>query len=200
MNKLRLILGILSIVAALGLVYANLTLPPESLWFDIGYGNMPWVPPIIFGVVGIILLATAGIGRQNEATPTTQPKPEMIQDPEKAALNKRLESIAWGCFLILWGGSMFWSKIVPDNQFPEGLWSIGVGLIFLGLNAARYINKIRMSGFTTFLGILSVIGGVVQLFGVKDLEGAFLLLILGAYLILKPWFDKRKLFGKAEEG
>ncbi len=65
---------------------------------------------------------------------------------------------------------------------------------------ARYINKIRMSGFTTFLGILSVLGGVVQLFGVKGVEGAFLLLILGAYLILKPWFDQRKLFGKAEQG
>jgi len=30
------------------------------------------------------------------------------------------------------------------------------------------------------------------------MEGAFLLLILGAYLILKPWFEKRRLFGKAE--
>jgi hypothetical protein len=38
------------------------------------------------------------------------------------------------------------------------------------------------------------------LFGVKGVEGAFLLLILGAYLILKPWFDSRKLFGKAEQG
>jgi hypothetical protein len=72
-------------------------------------------------------------------------------------------------------------------------------LIFLGLNLGRYLNKIRMSGFTTFLGVLSVVGGVVQLLGVKGVEGAFLLLILGAYLVLKPWFDKNKIFGKAEE-
>jgi len=39
----------------------------------------------------------------------------------------------------------------------------------------------------------------VQLFGVKNVEGAFLLVILGAYLVLKPWFDRRGLFGKAEE-
>lgn len=69
----------------------------------------------------------------------------------------------------------------------------------LGLNAARYFNGIRMSGFTTVLGLLAVVGGVVQLFGVKNVEGAFLLIILGAYLVLKPWFDKRQLFGKAEE-
>jgi hypothetical protein len=198
MNKLRLFLGIGSLIIAAVLAVLNLTLPPEKIWFDIGYGNWPWAPPIIFGIVGIILLATAGIGSPSEAPATQAPKPEVVVDPEKAALNKRLETIAWGCFLILWAGSMFWKTAVPNTPLPEGVWSIGVGLIFLGLNLARYLNKIRMSGFTTFLGVLSVVGGVVQLFGVKGLEGAFLLLILGAYLVLKPWFEKRRLFGKAE--
>jgi len=124
-----------------------------------------------------------------------QAKVEPRINPEKAALNKSLERIAWGFFLIMLGGFMF----VPDNQVPEGLWSIGVGVIMLGLNAARYFNQIRMSGFTTVLGILSVVGGVVQLFGVKNVEGAFLLIILGTYLVLKPWFDSRRLFGKAEQ-
>jgi hypothetical protein len=198
MSKLRLGLGILSLVAALGLVFANLTLPPESIWFDIGFGNWPWAPPIIFGIVGIILLATAGIG-QGESTSEQQPKQEVVQEPEKAALNKRLETVAWGCFFIFWAGSMFWNTVAPNSKMHDGVWSIAVGLIFLGLNAARYVNKIRMSGFTTFLGILSIVGGVVQLFGVTGLEGAFLLLILGAYLIVKPWLEKQKLFGKAEE-
>jgi hypothetical protein len=57
-----------------------------------------------------------------------------------------------------------------------------------------------MSGFTTFLGILALLGGIAELLGFTSLEGALLLIILGAYLILKPWFDKRQLFGKAEEG
>jgi hypothetical protein len=195
MNKLRFFLGIGSLVIAVVLAVLNLTLPPESIMFNLGYGNMPWAPPIIFGVIGIVLLATAGIGDQSEVTE----KPEIIHDPEKAAMNKRLENVAWGCFLVMWGGSMFWSAIAPNSTIREGVWSIGVGLIFLGLNAARYINKIRMSGFTTFLAIFSIVGGVVQLLGVKGLEGAFLLIILGAYLILKPWFEKQKLFGKAEE-
>ena len=123
-----------------------------------------------------------------------QTKIEKTIDPEKAALNKNLERMAWGLFLIMLGGFMF------IRQVPDGLWSIGVGAIMLGLNAARYLNQIRMSGFTTVLGILAVAGGVVQLFGVDGVEGAFLLIILGAYLVLKPWFDGRRLFGKAEEG
>jgi hypothetical protein len=125
---------------------------------------------------------------------TDQSVPPNPVDPQKAALNKQLETTAWGLFLVMLGVTLFFKDLLPD-----GLTSIGVGLIMLGLNAARYFNKIRMSGFTTVLGILSVIGGVVQLLGVKNLEGAFLLIILGAFLLLKPWFDQRKLFGKAEQ-
>ncbi len=126
---------------------------------------------------------------------TDQLKAKPVVDPEKAALNKRMETIAWGLFLIMLGGFMF----VPNNLVPRGLWSIGVGLIMLGLNVARYMNKIKMSGFTTFLGVLGIIGGITEFLGFTDLGGALFLVILGAYLVIKPWFDQRKLFGKAEE-
>ena len=124
-----------------------------------------------------------------------QPKVEKAIDPEKAAMNKRFESVGWGLFLIMLGGFIF----IPETTIEAGFWSIGIGLIFLGLNAARYLSGIRMSGFTTFLGILSLLGGIIQLLGWRSMDGAFFLIILGAYLILKPWFDKRQLFGKAEQ-
>lgn len=125
---------------------------------------------------------------------TSQPVPAPVKDPEKIALNKRLETAFWGLFLIMLGGWWF----IPAEVAPKGLWSIGVGLLLLGLNAVRYFNHLRMSGFTTFLGILSLLGGIGELFGL-DLGGSLLLIVLGAYLILKPWFDERKIFGKAEE-
>lgn len=118
-----------------------------------------------------------------------------VPNPEKAALNKRLESMGWGLFLIMLGGF----ALVPEASIPRGLWSIGVGIIMLGLNITRYIYKIRMSGFTTFLGIIAVIGGLVELMGQKDVGGAIFLIVLGAYLLVKPWFERRQLFGKAEE-
>lgn len=116
-------------------------------------------------------------------------------DQDKAALNKRLETAAWGLFLIMVGGFMY----VPETTISKGIWSIGVGLIMLGLNLVRYIYKIRMSGFTTVLGLLSLVAGALQVMGIVAMEGAVLLIILGAYLIIKPWFEERKLFGKAEE-
>jgi hypothetical protein len=118
-----------------------------------------------------------------------------IIDPEKTALNKNMETIAWGCFLIMLGGFFF----VPDSIVKGGVWSLGVGVILLGLNTARYFNGIRMSGFTTFLGILSIVGGILELGGLKGIDGAVFLIVLGGYLILKPYFDRQRLFGKAEE-
>ena len=89
-------------------------------------------------------------------------KPVPVIDNEKVALNKRLETMFWGLFLIMLGG---WAFI---KTAPNGLWSIGVGLILLGLNAARYFNKIKMSGFTTVLGILALIGGFSEMFFKMD--------------------------------
>ena len=191
MNKTKLVWGIICLAIAGGLTVANLTLPPENLMFQIGDINMPWIPPVVLGIVGIVLLAT--MNQPEEKKPET--KEEVIIDHAKAALNKRLETITWGAFLVMLGGFMF----VPDEIVKGGWWSIGVGLIFMGLNAARYFNGLRMSGFTTFLGIISVIGGVLDLVGMEGVNGAVLLIVLGGYLILKPYFEKRQLFGKAEQ-
>jgi hypothetical protein len=190
MNKSRVIGGIICLAIAALLTVLNLRLPPEDLMFQVGAVNMPWVPPVVLGIIGIILLATSG--QRPEAETEAQPA---VTHPEKAALNKRLETMAWGCFLILLGGFMF----VPDEIIRGGWWSIGIGLILLGLNAARYFYGLKMSGFTTFLGVLSLIGGTVEVIGQYNLDGAILLIVLGSYLLVKPYFDKRQLFGKAEE-
>lgn len=126
---------------------------------------------------------------------TQDSKQVIVQDPEKAALNKRLETSFWGLFLIMLGGWAF----IPERAIPKGAWSMGVGLLMLGLNATRYFSGIRMSGFTTILGILALLGGFGDMLGWADLNGAFLLIVLGLYLVFKPWFERNKLFGKAEE-
>jgi hypothetical protein len=189
MNKSKVIWGIVCLAIAAALTVANLRLPPENLMFQVGDVNMPWIPPVVLAIVGIVLLATANQPEKAEGEVI-----EVAADPGRAALNKRLETVAWGAFLIMLGGFMF----VPEEIISGGWWPIGVGLIMLGLNAARYLNGLRMSGFTTFLGILSVVGGVLELVGMEGVDGAIFLIVLGAYLVLKPYFDRRQLFGKAE--
>lgn len=191
MKRSNLIGGVICLAIAVLLTVLNFTLPEGNVMFVVGEQNMPWIPPIVLAIIGIILLATSqGAVEKEEAQKLS------VIDEDKAALNKRLENMGWGFFLIMLGGF----ALVPEDTIPKGYWSIGVGLIMLGLNLARYLNKIKMSGFTTFLGVISLISGISQLFGAHDLEGPFLLIILGAYVIAKPWFERRQLFGKAEEG
>lgn len=196
MNVGRLAAGIICLALAALLAVLTYAFPENKMVFMVGDENVPILPAVILGVVGIVLLATAVSGKQaGTGAEAAAAEPEGPVDEGKVALNKRLETVGWGCFLIMLGGFSF----VPDDVVPEGLWSIGVGLIMLGLNVARYHNGIKMSGFTTVLGVLSLISGVTQLFGLHSFEGPVLLIILGAYLIVKPWFEKRQLFGKAEQ-
>lgn len=196
MNIGRFIGGIVCLAIAGLLAVLNYALPADRLMFMVGDANMPLVPAIILGILGVILVISAMIGQRDEGQmPSQETRAEPVIDEEKAALNKRLEAIGWGLFLVMLGGFI----LVPHDVVSEGLWSIGVGLIMLGLNASRYYFGIRMSGFTTFLGIVALLGGVAQLFWRQDIGGPLLLIILGAYLLLKPWFDKQQLFGKAEE-
>jgi hypothetical protein len=103
----------------------------------------------------------------------------------RKALNKRLEDISWGVFLIMIGG--IW--LVPTERVPEGTWLIGLGLIWLGLNLARYANGIRISGFTLVLGTLAVLSGIGDFMGVELPMLGIALILIGASILLKPVFE-----------
>ena len=66
MNKGRLVGGIvcLALAVVLGVVY--FVVPADSPVFYAGEQDLRWVPAVILGIVGIVLLATAGIGRQRK--------------------------------------------------------------------------------------------------------------------------------------
>lgn len=192
MNKTRIIWGIVCLIIGGALSVAYWRLPADELMFEIGNQNLSWLPALIFSIVGVALIA-AGLSAGEKAPEDVDPV-LLLEEQERAALNKQLETSAWALFLIMLGGFL----LVPDDTIPGGYWSIGVGLIMLGLNGARYYYHLRMSGFTFVLGILALIGGVAEVLGFTSLNGGLLLIILGLYLILKPWFEKHHIFGKAE--
>ena len=193
MNRSKLGGGIICLVIAALLLVVYLWLPEDRMMFMVGDQNLAWVPSVILGVIGVLLVATAWQGvEEAQPAPLTPEQEEELQ--AKIDQNKRLESIGWGFFLVMMGGSV----IIPDETAPEGLWTIGVGLIMLGLNAARYYYGIRMSGFTTVLGLIAVTVGTMELLGFDMLGIPFLLIIMGAYLLLKPLFDRKQLFGKID--
>ena len=82
------------------------------------------------------------------------------EDPAKQDLNKRLETISWGLFLIMLGGFALVKGV------HEGTWLIGAGVIMLGLNAVRLAVGIRISWFTIVLGTIALLSGIGSVYGV----------------------------------
>jgi hypothetical protein len=111
--------------------------------------------------------------------------PTAVHPESKEVLNKRLEAIGWGLFLIIIGA--LW--IIPDERVPHGTWLIAAGVIMLGVNAVRYLNTIKMNRASVLLGLLALIFGVGQFVGLDLPFVAILLIVLGAGIILQPWLD-----------
>jgi hypothetical protein len=73
--------------------------------------------------------------------------------------NRNFDAIAWGALFIWWGIT----ELV--NFLPAGVGALGVGVILLGMNAARSMNGIPTSRFSTALGILALVWGGLELAG-----------------------------------
>ena len=109
--------------------------------------------------------------------------PTEVRREPKQELNQRLETIGWGLFLIIIGA--LW--LIPDQRVPEGTWLIAAGVIMLGVNVVRYLNEIKMSAASLFLGLLLTIFGAGEFVGLDLPFFAILLLVFGVGIILRPW-------------
>ena len=97
----------------------------------------------------------------------------------KRELNRRLETISWGLFLIMLGGFGLLKSV------PEGTWLIGAGAIMLGLNAVRLLLGIRISWFTVILGTVALFSGLGSVYGVSIPVGPLLIILIGLAIIVR---------------
>ncbi len=101
---------------------------------------------------------------------------------KKAGLDARLGDIGWAVLLITIG--TIW--LLPEKQVPQGSWLIAAGLILLGLNAVRYFNGIRMSGFSLILGTLALLAGIGTFLAWNLPLFAIALIVIGVCMLFKP--------------
>ncbi len=114
-------------------------------------------------------------------------QPQREQDVKKRALDKRLDSIGWGLFLVMIGG--LW--LAPEGLVPEGSWLIGTGVIILAMMGVRYLYGIKISGFWLVLGIVALAFGISDVFGLNIPVFPILLIIIGLSVVLTPFFKKK---------
>jgi hypothetical protein len=101
---------------------------------------------------------------------------------DMAAENRKLETLAWG-LLFIWLG-VWWSITENSGILPAGTGAIGVGMILLGLNGARWLKGISINVCSTALGIMFLILGGMKL-ACRYLHcSACNLSILGVFLVV----------------
>jgi hypothetical protein len=72
------------------------------------------------------------------------------------ALDQRYETIAWGV-LFIWAAL---TDLIPGLPYGTGM--VGIGIILLGLNLARYFGKIQTNVYTVTFGLIAVLLGIAM--------------------------------------
>ncbi len=110
---------------------------------------------------------------------------------DKQSQNLDFGTIAWGAIFVWWGIN----ELFPS--LPAGTGALGIGLILLGLNAARHYSGVPTSRFSISVGILAAIWGGLELAGVilnlpfQIPVFAILLIVLGV-MVLAPELSKSR--------
>ncbi len=106
-------------------------------------------------------------------------------------LNRNFETMAWGALFIWWG----LTELIPS--LPKGVGLVGIGIILIGLNIARSMNGLPISGFSITIGILALIWGGLDMAGAllslpfEIPIFAILLIVLGIIILAPELTGKR---------
>jgi len=112
-------------------------------------------------------------------------------------INDRYKSVAWGSLAILWGA------IILFDFLPFGIGLVGSGLILIGVNILRSLNKLPIKNDNGVIGTLFLAWGGLelarpflrQLFPFADLDWvifAILLVGFGAILLARALLQVRR--------
>jgi hypothetical protein len=99
------------------------------------------------------------------------------------ALNRNvaLTSLAWGIFFVWIGLSWIASEYYGVSM--EAYVALGVGIILIGLNAARAGFGMKLSKFSLFIGIIALIFGGTVMAGFKPPLWQTILVLIGLFII-----------------
>ena len=100
-------------------------------------------------------------------------------------IDRNFDAIGWGALFIWWGIS------VLVTSLPVGTVAIGTGVILIGVNVARKLSGVPISRFSTTVGILALVWGILELAGVLlslpfELPIFAILLVVLGVIVLWP--------------
>ena len=106
---------------------------------------------------------------------------------KKNAARRYLDDIGWGLLFLMSGIIL----LVPGFPSPWGVWLVGVGVLLVGLNTARYALSVRPSIFMTGVGVVAMVAGVGEFLKLDLPILALGLLLVGVLILLKPLRNRK---------
>lgn len=113
--------------------------------------------------------------------------------PQERHLARRLGGAGWGLFFA-------WMGLALLMDVGTGVGLLGVGVITLGVQAARNYFGLRLEGFWVVVGLLFAMGGLWELFEVKLSLVAILLIAAGLALIVSALTRPKSDLKRGERG
>ena len=95
--------------------------------------------------------------------------------------SKAFDGLAWGLFVVLLGVGWFVETETGIETSPYV--SLGVGLILIGLNGARVLNKTKLSKFSLFIGLVALAMGITGILGYRFELIPTLIILIGLFMI-----------------
>jgi hypothetical protein len=89
--------------------------------------------------------------------------------------------LAWGAFFLWWG--LVDSDFGVLRELPRGMGWLGVGLILLGLNAARWRSGFSIGRLSLLLGLLATALGLAKLAGLWPSAGVEVSFLAAALIV-----------------
>jgi len=118
---------------------------------------------------------------------------QKLEIAQRRELTGKLEAVGWGLFFIWMGVALF-------AHLGWGTGLLGVGIITLGVQAARKYFGLKLEGFWVAVGFLFVVGGVWKLFNIHLGLLPILCIVAGVALLGSRLVGSREIDRAGESG
>jgi hypothetical protein len=103
---------------------------------------------------------------------------------DRSSVAEKLDAVGWGLFFL-------WMGVALLFDFRWGVTLVGIGIITLGEQLARFASNLKMQGFWVVVGVGFLLGGIWQAMDAELPLVPILLILAGLTVLLARFLPKR---------